>query len=139
MSWQWGSLNPSHHEADATSKNFQRPFIQLDTQLDQVKYTRSPRLTMAVLGKRKAPQPSISEEDANEIFRRHFEAQFRPVAEAAPTGAATAGSDDEDLNDSDGQDEDSEEDSEWGGLSDDDANGVERSTTSRVFNAYEWC
>lgn len=74
---------------------------------------------MAVLGKRKAPDPSVSEHDAEDIFRRHFEAQFAPIDAAAPTkAAAEVGSDEE---------EEEEEDAEWGGLSDedDDDDGIE--------------
>lgn len=64
---------------------------------------------MAVLGKRKAPESSASEVDANELLRRHFEARFQPLEEKAS---------DETQNDE--VEEDSEEDEEWGGLSNDD-------------------
>lgn len=64
---------------------------------------------MAVLGKRKAPESSASEVDANELLRRHFEARFQPLEEKASPQTQ---------NDEVG--EDSEEDEEWGGLSNDD-------------------
>jgi len=73
-----------------------------------------------VLGKRKArsaeerENPPVDLEDAQEIFRRHFEAQFKPLAVAPirrppPTVEAE-----------DDEDPGSEaEESEWGGLSED--------------------
>ncbi|TFB05682.1 hypothetical protein CCMA1212_002003 [Trichoderma ghanense] len=72
---------------------------------------------MAVLGKRKAPEPTISTEDAQEIFRRHFEAQFLPLPEAERKARGKE----------EGEEDDSEDDSdrsegeggEWGGLSND--------------------
>ncbi|KAG4432332.1 hypothetical protein IFR05_012182 [Cadophora sp. M221] len=79
------------------------------------------------LGKRKRATPkkepahraeseeSGSEEmDAQEIFRRHFEAQFKPL----PT--VTRGIVMEEV-----QQEESEEDSDWGGISDGEENGVQ--------------
>lgn len=68
--------------------------------------------TMAVLGKRKASEQAISDEEAQEIFRRHFEAQFQPLPDVEPEAVppSTAHADDT---------EDEEEESEWGGLSDD--------------------
>ncbi|KAI9166779.1 Protein FAF1 [Paramyrothecium foliicola] len=63
---------------------------------------------MAVLGKRKASEQTTSAEEAEEIFRRHFEARFKPLDDE-PKAASTR--DDQDAPDSD------EEDSEWGGLS----------------------
>ncbi|KAK8933028.1 Protein FAF1 [Metarhizium anisopliae] len=68
---------------------------------------------MAVLGKRKAPASSISEPDANELLRRHFEARFQPLEER-PSNTKSEEQADEG---------DSDEDSEWGGLSNDDAAG----------------
>ncbi|KFA68846.1 hypothetical protein S40285_01145 [Stachybotrys chlorohalonatus IBT 40285] len=67
---------------------------------------------MAVLGKRKASEQAISDEEAQEIFRRHFEAQFQPLPDVEPEAVppSTAHADDT---------EDEEEESEWGGLSDD--------------------
>lgn len=103
-----------------------------------------------VLGKRKsrasaapkaaapAAKPAVSEEEAREIFRRHFEAQFAPLAESTTEGKETSGkkskskggekkqqqADDgvEDMRSSD-EDEDEDDDSDdedqdgWGGLS----------------------
>jgi hypothetical protein len=71
---------------------------------------------MAVLGKRKASEQSPSTEDAEEIFRRHFEARFKPLPaeETAKSGATP-----------DAHDEDDEEDSEWGGLSEEEAEAEE--------------
>jgi hypothetical protein len=63
---------------------------------------------MAVLGKRKAPGPSIDEQEAQEIFRRHFEAQFNPLP--------AAGTDKRPVDD-ESDAEQSEDESEWGGLS----------------------
>lgn len=51
--------------------------------------------------------------DAQEIFRRHFEAQFKPLP-VAPVRPAPAAEDDED------DDIDSEEESEWEGITEDD-------------------
>lgn len=69
----------------------------------------------AVLGKRKAreaaSEPTEGTEDANEIFRRHFEAQFKPL-QVAPVQQHSAAELDED------EETDSEDDSEWGGISD---------------------
>ncbi|KAL7820161.1 hypothetical protein V8C44DRAFT_73603 [Trichoderma aethiopicum] len=70
---------------------------------------------MAVLGKRKAPEPSISTEDAQEIFRRHFEAQFLPLPEAERK-AREQQDDDDSEEESDGSEGEA---GEWGGLSND--------------------
>ncbi|KAL6858435.1 hypothetical protein J3F83DRAFT_750796 [Trichoderma novae-zelandiae] len=76
--------------------------------------TRNP-CKMAVLGKRKAPEPTISTEDAQEIFRRHFEAQFLPLPEAERKAQEEEDDDDDDSeDDSDGS---GSEGGEWGGLS----------------------
>ncbi|RFU80024.1 hypothetical protein TARUN_2246, partial [Trichoderma arundinaceum] len=71
---------------------------------------------MAVLGKRKAPEPTVSTEDAQEIFRRHFEAQFLPLPEAERKAQKGQESDE----DEDGSDGSVNEGDEWGGLSEDD-------------------
>ncbi|KPM41541.1 hypothetical protein AK830_g5003 [Neonectria ditissima] len=86
---------------------------------------------MAVLGKRKArEEPSISEEDAAAIFRRHFEAQFSPLPVTQAKANKTAPDDDdvdEEAGDDDGDDQDDEDegddddDDEWGGLSDEES------------------
>lgn len=73
---------------------------------------------MAVLGKRKAPEPSISEEDAAAIFRRHFEAQFSPLPGAAAKSKTAQEDDAEVEDDGDSDNEEEDEDEEWGGLSD---------------------
>ncbi|KAI9901840.1 hypothetical protein N3K66_003657 [Trichothecium roseum] len=95
---------------------------------------------MAVLGKRKArsggettttSSSSISAADAEEIFRRHFEAQFDPLD--VPTSRRAADDEDDDDEDDDddsdgsgGEDAGSSgEDEEWGGLSEDDDDGRE--------------
>ena len=68
---------------------------------------------MAVLGKRKASGPSTDEADASEVFRRHFEAQFKPLAHTdLPTAAARDGVEES------ADEDDDEEGEEWGGLSD---------------------
>lgn len=76
---------------------------------------------MAVLGKRKAPEkPSISQEEAEAIFRKHFEQQFAPLdPKPASKKQAIAGtsSDDSDEDKRDNGSEDSEDGEEWGGLS----------------------
>ena len=69
---------------------------------------------MAVLGKRKAGEPSVSAADAEEIFRRHFEAQFDPLD--IPEAQRTAEDDDGDVEGEDAESRD--EGDEWGGLSD---------------------
>ncbi|KYK60045.1 uncharacterized protein DCS_01179 [Drechmeria coniospora] len=83
---------------------------------------------MTVLGKRKAPEPSISHEDANEIFRRHFESRFAPIDvadvakprnEARKDPKADDDDEDDEDEDGDGDDDSNEEESAWGGLSDD--------------------
>ncbi|KOS17918.1 hypothetical protein ESCO_003097 [Escovopsis weberi] len=62
---------------------------------------------MAVLGKRKAPEPTISDEDAQEIFRRHFEARFNPLAAEQSRQHKTQNDDSgEDDNDDDDDDDD---------------------------------
>ena len=75
-----------------------------------------------LLGKRKArPADTAStadKEDAEAIFRRHFEAQFRPleVAPPRPKGASAR--------ERNGGEADSErEDSEWDGFSGEDGSG----------------
>lgn len=71
-----------------------------------------------VLGKRKARdadhQPAVDAEDAQEIFRRHFEAQFKPLAVAPirPLPPTVEAEDDEDPGSE-------AEDSEWEGISED--------------------
>lgn len=84
---------------------------------------------MAVLGKRKADaEPTISEEDAAAIFRRHFEAQFAPLPDAEESNSNSkkmkqqGDADDDESDDSDRNnnvDEGDEDDEEWGGLSGD--------------------
>ena len=85
---------------------------------------------MAVLGKRKAS--ASEEETAEEIFRRHFEAQFAPIESTPAKKRSTESSDEEDDSDSNDagtkerrsrRDEDEGEDDEddgWAGLSDGD-------------------
>ncbi|CAI6088822.1 unnamed protein product [Clonostachys chloroleuca] len=84
---------------------------------------------MTVLGKRKKPESAISQEDAEAIFRRHFEAQFQPIDEGESKKKSTKsqdtdGSDDQSADsgsdeDGDSQEEDDVEGDEWGGLSGD--------------------
>lgn len=97
---------------------------------------------MAVLGKRKADaEPTISEEDAAAIFRRHFEAQFAPLPDAEESNsnskktkqqgdADDAESDDSDRNNN--VDEEDEDDEEWGGLSGDDSSEEEEKEVTVV-------
>ncbi|KAI1801622.1 hypothetical protein F4811DRAFT_453937 [Daldinia bambusicola] len=78
----------------------------------------------AVLGKRKSrtqkPEPSVSQEDAQAIFRRHFEAQFAPLETSshAVSKPAQAADEPEDLR-SDSDDAASED--SWDGVSDSDS------------------
>ncbi|KAL7927940.1 hypothetical protein ACQKWADRAFT_278293 [Trichoderma austrokoningii] len=72
---------------------------------------------MAVLGKRKAPEPTISSEDAQEIFRRHFEAQFLPLEEQEKRKAQRVRRNEDEEDDED--DSDGSEDDEWDGVSGD--------------------
>ncbi|KAL7950517.1 hypothetical protein V8C42DRAFT_306754 [Trichoderma barbatum] len=71
---------------------------------------------MGVLGKRKAPEPTVSTEDAQEIFRRHFEAQFLPLPEAKRKATAV---DEEDESEDESNGSGSEE-GDWDGLSNED-------------------
>ncbi|KAK0389356.1 hypothetical protein NLU13_2931 [Sarocladium strictum] len=78
---------------------------------------------MAVLGKRKSrasePEGSTSKPDSEsvqDIFRRHFEAQFAPLPEVT---AGKKGHDDADPGSDESEEEEGED--EWGGLSDDGA------------------
>ena len=75
---------------------------------------------MAVLGKRKAPEPAVSQEDANEIFRRHFESRFEPL-EASKKKSRTDEEEESDDDDDEqsGDESEEEQEDEWGGLSDD--------------------
>lgn len=72
--------------------------------------------------KRKAVEPAIPEEDISEIFRRHFESRFEPLADEPQHSRQDSDEDDDDAADSD-QDNDVEEDVDddaWGGVSDED-------------------
>ncbi|KAI1412870.1 hypothetical protein F5Y13DRAFT_199368 [Hypoxylon sp. FL1857] len=70
-----------------------------------------------VLGKRKSraqkEEPSVLQEEAQEIFRRHFEAQFAPLEPSHPISEITPADEPEDLR------SDSDDDSEgsWDGIS----------------------
>lgn len=75
---------------------------------------------MAILGKRKASEPSVEGEDASEIFRRHFEAQFAPIETPQKKRALTGTNDS--AEEGSGE-EDGSEESEWGGLSNDEISG----------------
>lgn len=71
-----------------------------------------------VLGKRKTREVVESAEevlDAQEIFRRHFEAQFKPLPVVAPVRAAPAAEEEDEVDVSE-----EEEGSEWDGLSEED-------------------
>lgn len=101
---------------------------------------------MAVLGKRKAREaPSVSEDEAEAIFRRHFEAQFAPI-DATPLGNEDEDEEEDDGEESgsDGEDdttrkrvngedaEAEEDDDEWGGFSEDDAEESDEEDTVEV-------
>ncbi|CRK37363.1 hypothetical protein BN1708_001400, partial [Verticillium longisporum] len=71
----------------------------------------------SVLGKRKsrkAQEPAISEEEAQAIFRRHFEAQFAPLPETKKSKVAEPEA--EEI-----KEDDAEVDSDWDGVSEDEA------------------
>ncbi|KAM0249546.1 hypothetical protein ACHAQJ_008974 [Trichoderma viride] len=98
---------------------------------------------MAVLGKRKAPEPTVSTEDAQEIFRRHFEAQFLPLQEEERKAQKKVRRNDGDEDDEDDSDGSGSGEGEWGGLSgdeesdqdgddDDDVEGEEEDDTPIV-------
>ncbi|CAH0049237.1 unnamed protein product [Clonostachys solani] len=84
---------------------------------------------MTVLGKRKKPKSAISQEDAEAIFRRHFESQFQPIDEAESKKKSAKSQDTDDSDDQssrsgsdedgDSQEEEDAEGEEWGGLSGD--------------------
>lgn len=94
-----------------------------------------------VLGKRKRKAVEKVEddtdvaalEDAQAIFRRHFEAQFAPLEEETEAGSGKAGKSKKSsagVDDEDGSfdgiedmrsDSESEDDGEWGGLSEEDS------------------
>ncbi|KAI1404007.1 hypothetical protein F4819DRAFT_173480 [Hypoxylon fuscum] len=90
-----------------------------------------------VLGKRKArtqkAEPPVSQEDAQAIFRRHFEAQFAPLEPSdAVAKAALAVEGPEDLRSDDSDDNDGSED-EWDGISGSEAEAeAESSPTTEV-------
>ncbi|KAI1476471.1 hypothetical protein F4774DRAFT_239527 [Daldinia eschscholtzii] len=77
-----------------------------------------------VLGKRKSrtqkPEASVSQEDAQAIFRRHFEAQFAPLEEshAAAVSKPAQADEPEDLrSDSEDDDDDDASEDSWDGVS----------------------
>lgn len=96
---------------------------------------------MTVLGKRKASKgPSISAEDANAIFQRHFESQFFSLRgakvetaadEQASSSNSDSGGDDKSEGSRGSEYEQDGSDEEWGGLSEDEA--VEDSGSSNLF------
>lgn len=83
------------------------------------KYTSPIKATMAVLGKRKAPEPTISSEDAQEIFRRHFEAQFLPLEEQEKSKAQKVRRNEDEDEEEDEDDSDGSGEDEWDGVSGD--------------------
>ncbi|KAF7535133.1 hypothetical protein G7Z17_g13256 [Cylindrodendrum hubeiense] len=129
MAGRWGSL-ASHHKAELSiAKNFHPAQSPVPTTVARQHTTPELQSDMAVLGKRKArEEPSISQEDAAAIFRRHFEAQFSPLpaGQAKAAKAALADEDDEEDEgsevDDEGDQEDEDEDDDWGGLSEDESN-----------------
>jgi hypothetical protein len=81
----------------------------------------------SMLGKRKRRTPEITKKDreqseesdssrldAQEIFRRHFEAQFKPLPVAQKSSKQVA----------EEPDDESEKEPDWDGISDDQENGV---------------
>ena len=65
-----------------------------------------------VLGKRKARTSADDSASAEEIFRRHFEAQFKPLEALPPSRDIRVEEYDE------RSDSESSEESEWGGITD---------------------
>ncbi|CEI39419.1 unnamed protein product [Fusarium venenatum] len=103
---------------------------------------------MAILGKRKAgSEPTISEEDAAAIFRRHFEAQFAPLPDAKePKSSSKKTKHDKESHESDdieGCDSssddgsDNKDDGEWGGLSGEDSSEEEEEEQSLVIEVVD--
>ncbi|KAI0598533.1 hypothetical protein F4775DRAFT_175925 [Biscogniauxia sp. FL1348] len=89
-------------------------------------------MTTAPLGKRKSrtrqADPSVSQEDAMAIFRRHFEAQFKPLAASdQSTRIAVSAPEAEDMR-SDSEDDASN--GSWDGVSDKDDEDEEGSDSS---------
>ncbi|KAI1337767.1 hypothetical protein F5Y15DRAFT_143424 [Xylariaceae sp. FL0016] len=98
----------------------------------------------SVLGKRKArtqsepkpSKPSVSEEEAADVFKRLFEAQFAPLPDTSQSARSVAIADAEDLrSESDDSDDDSED--SWGGLSEADDDDAEDSQSSAPSPAVE--
>lgn len=99
---------------------------------------------MAVLGKRKAQDPTVSQEDAEAIFRRHFEAQFAPIddgtaplcseppVEAKGDNSRTGRGIRRSKRDEDDEDDDDADDDEWGGFSEDDTDDGDDAGTVEV-------
>lgn len=85
--------------------------------------TTVPAAMTKVLGKRKArsaeDKTALDPENAQEIFRRHFETQFKPLAvePIRPLPPTVEAEDDEDPGSE-------AEDSEWGGISEDEDDGT---------------
>jgi hypothetical protein len=87
--------------------------IFIKQNISNIKYTTMSK----VLGKRKAREVEENATevlDAQEIFRRHFEAQFKPLPVVAPVRAAPAVEEEDEDNLTD------EEESEWDGISEED-------------------
>lgn len=72
----------------------------------------------SVLGKRKPKATEEELEDAQAIFRKHFEAQFQLLPEDQPLRKAE-GEDDVEDDEDDSEEDGSDAESEWDGLSGD--------------------
>lgn len=138
----WGSLVRHHHKADQKFPNLNSNIPSSTTQ------PQPPPPKMPVLGKRKAParsETSPSEAlSAEEIFRRHFEAQFAPIDEdpVAKRQAVAEGDEEADSSEDgvdseeegDDDEDEGEEDDEWGGLSDDEISDEEDEVAVEVID-----
>ncbi|KAL7626927.1 pre-rRNA processing and 40S ribosomal subunit assembly [Parahypoxylon ruwenzoriense] len=95
-----------------------------------------------VLGKRKSrsqkSESSVSREEAQAIFRRHFEAQFAPLepSDTALQKEAAPGSDPEDLR-SDSESEGSDVDNSWDGFSGSESDSVSSPTSTTAAEIVE--
>ena len=101
---------------------------------------------MTTSGKRKAKQPSKSEDDANEIFRRHFEAQFEPLTASKRAKDNTTSDKDDEKHEDGGLKQNAqagEEENEWGGLSendnDDEEDGYDEDLYEGMTTFRNWC
>lgn len=101
---------------------------------------------MVSLGKRKVESSSVSESDANDIFRRYFESRFEPLADTDKNVTPSDESEDDEAQDGEHSDDsnelEDEDESDWGGFSENDGeddeaedSDAEEEGTSNPLNA----